>query len=211
MSALPDEYTPGPGRLRQSTELGPVEVRLSLESPIPAAIEPIRHLVAAVFSAFMGERRTKNASDVYRLDRALRRLSRLAGRPVNGRARDGALKVLRARGLTRDTLRREWQATQARNGRTATLARDLLEEVFPKPLWEIVAMIILIGPAGSAELVERVLKEVASEEVAPTRARPDGGMVSQSTIESYAEPLKWVMRALNELGAREFPCAELAT
>jgi hypothetical protein len=71
-------------------------------------------------------------------------------------------------------------------------------------------MMILIGPAGCTELGERALQEVATEHVQPTRARPEGGVVSPSTIESYADPLDWVMRALRELRARRFPCAELA-
>jgi hypothetical protein len=77
-------------------------------------------------------------------------------------------------------------------------------------VWEAVAMMILIGPAACNELIERSLDEVATEQVRRTRARPEGGTSSPSTIESYAEPLNWVTRTLRELRARGFPCAELS-
>lgn len=163
--------------------------------------------VAALFSAFVGERRGKQASDVYLLDRALRRYAEVRGEPVPGAASARAATILRERHLTRNALNKEWLLSCARYGRGATLDFDLLLELFAAPLWPAMLGLLCDGPAEAAELLERLLVEVAAEPAPITSARPGGGTLSRGTVGSYADPLLWVMRRCCEFRRRSFPCA----
>lgn len=181
-----------------------VPQKLSLTSD-----ESVLHVVAAAFSAYVGERRDRQATDLYQLARGLGECGLRAGTltqlPPSGRQRS----ILRELGLTRAELGRRWLERRAADHRLAVLDLDLLTRLFPQPIWEAAAAMVMAGPAKACELVEGLLFEVAARPAPRTARRPEGGQVSASTVYGYALPLQSFMRRLCELRRRGFPCRAL--
>lgn len=166
------------------------------------------HLVGSVFSWQLGEHVVPACGDLYTLGRGLLLYARLSGREVGAKSRTRAA-ALRQRGLSRLEIRDLWQIERGKDSYEATLPFDLLFDVFEPPVWEALAILITDGPAQASQTIDRLLYEQAARTVKPTGARPSGGRLSRSTLNSYASPLTWVMRTLVDLQQKGFPCTAL--
>jgi integrase len=170
-------------------------------------------VVEVVLSVYLGEGRSRRASDVYCLLRTIAACGRTEI------IRDGAVvaapfpelrempwpdggKGLRALGLTRPQLGQLWLRAQHEQGSMAVLDREILCTLVPLELWGVLAALIVEGPGIVVERLERYLLELAMRPVRPNRARRPGATHSKRCLTSFATTLRRVMGILSDLHRR---------
>lgn len=116
-----------------------------------------------------------------------------------------ARTVLQAEKLTPRDVDRAWAEAIALDGVHARLPLKLVEKLFPPSLWPVFIQIINWGPAETSERLERFCRLEALREIEPTRARPEGGLVSAGTIDTVIIAMRRFLLTLAELRAREHP------
>ena len=117
--------------------------------------------------------------------------------------------VLSKLGLTPDELDRIWLTAKTNDGVHAVLPLDIVIAFFPSWAWRAADAMIGWGPGLTTEKLERFAQREALRPVNPSRARPEGGTVSRSTIDKLLSNAKGLMRTLVELRNRQYPAAEL--
>lgn len=191
--------------------VAPPAVRQVHESAVHRLLEvgSLEQLVAILLSRFVGERRALNCADMAMLERVLVRFAHVAGAELDAKSSARHFTVVREHGFSRETLRLRWRQRRGEHGVVAVLDPELLQTLFAAPVWRSLALLIVHGPAGAAALADQMLHREASREVKPTRLRPEGGLLSQATLQNYAWVLNWVMGTLVDLRKRGVLCPEL--
>ena len=143
------------------------------------------------------------------LERMLVLFAHVAGAELDAKPSARHFTVVREQGLTRETLRLHWRQLRGEHGVVAVLDLELLQRLFAAPVWRSLALLIVHGPSGAAALADQMLHREASREIKATCRRPEGGLLSQATLQNYAWVLNWVMTSLVDLHKRGVQCPEL--
>lgn len=105
-------------------------------------------------------------------------------------------------GLTPQQVWSMWATAKATYGLLAALPRDVIDRFVPRVFRPVVAAIVADGPGVAIERLERLLAKEAARRVAPTRARPNGGPISQGQVDNIGKALMRTMRSLVDLRLR---------
>ena len=102
-------------------------------------------------------------------------------------------------GMSVAELDRLWRVALIEDDLHATLPVGVVCAFFPPPLWRMVAQVITWGPGETSYRLWRFLMAEAVRELAPTRARRNGGTVSKRTIRNRYALVRRLMTVLVEL------------
>lgn len=174
------------------------------------------HAVASALSRTVLKTRSKDLPRVYDLARALSLYGQtsVANSPCLGESASASEASTRMKRMetTAKQLQTVWRAERDEHGFNATLDATTLLGLFDPPFWRLAASFIQDGPGLAAERTEKMLRDLAQQQVEPTRARPEGGVTSRSYLDNLAGAVGAFMDALVELRVRgHASCDVLAT
>ena len=107
-------------------------------------------------------------------------------------------------GMSVTELDRLWRRALIDDDMHALLPVGVVCAFFPPPLWRMVAEVITWGPAETSYRLRRFLTAEAARELAPTRARKNGGTVSKRTIRNRYMLMRRLMAVLVELRGHDW-------
>ena len=111
--------------------------------------------------------------------------------------------VLKRHGYSPEQVRSEYLEQQQRHGERVTLRPELLVELIPTPFWRVVDLLVEEGPAVAGRRIEALLDREVQRELPATRARPDGGPVSQAHLNNLSSQIRRLLEVLVEIRTRE--------
>lgn len=113
---------------------------------------------------------------------------------------------LRQTGTERLELAREWDRLRVTEGIEARFSRSILDRFWGPSERGALACLVADGPGPGGTQIELALHTLSQHEVRPTRARPEGGRVSPSTVRALERAYKRLMQIFVDLATGEYPC-----